>query len=135
MQINEVMTANPQSVASNDSLQDVAAKMEAGNFGSAPVLDGGALVGVVTDRDIAIRGVARGLTPDQPVSEVMTADPVCVAPDCSVADAAKLMQERQIRRLYVTDGDQLAGVVSLGDVALQGSENLSGETLEQISKN
>lgn len=134
MQITEVMTANPQSVSSGDSLQAVAAKMEAGNFGSAPVLDGGALVGVVTDRDIAIRGVAQGLAPDQPVSQVMTADPVCVGPDCSVADAAKLMQERQIRRLYITDGDQLAGVVSLGDVALQASEDLSGQTLEQISR-
>lgn len=134
MQINEVMTANPQSVSAQDSLQDVAAKMQAGNFGSAPVLEGGTLVGVVTDRDIAIRGVAQGLNPDQPVSQVMSGDPVCVAPDCTVADAAKLMQERQIRRLYITDGDKLAGVVSLGDVALQASENLSGETLEEISK-
>lgn len=134
MQVADVMTANPQSASSQDSLKDVAERMNAGNFGSMPVLENDAVVGVVTDRDIAVRGVARGLTPDQPVSQVMSPDAICVASDCSVADAAKLMQERQVRRLYVTGENGLAGVVSLGDVALQSSEDLSGQTLEQISK-
>ena len=135
MQVSEVMTANPDCAQAGDSLQSVAGQMQQGNFGSVPVLDGGRLVGVVTDRDIAVRGVAQGCAPDQPVSAVMTGDPVCVAPDCDVKDAAKLMQEKQIRRLYVTDNDKLVGVVALGDVALEASESLSGETLEEISKN
>lgn len=134
MQITEVMTRDPQTAAGSDSLQAVASQMQSGNFGSLPVVDSGSLVGVVTDRDIAVRGVAAGHSPDTAVREVMTADPVCVGPECSVADAAKLMQERQIRRLYVKDGQALAGVVSLGDVALQAGDNLSGQTLEKISK-
>lgn len=134
MAITDVMTADPQTVSADDDLQTVAAKMAEGNFGSLPVLDGGALVGVVTDRDIVIRGVATGKLPGERVRDVMTSSPVCVGVDCSVADAAKTMQDQQIRRLYVTDGEKLAGVVSLGDVALQAGDALSGKTLEQISK-
>lgn len=134
MQISDVMTRSPQTAAIGDSLQAVAARMDSGNFGSLPVVDGGAIVGVVTDRDIAVRGVAAGKALDTPVKEVMTPDPVCVGTDCSISDAARLMQDRQIRRLYVVDGDALAGVVSLGDVALQAGDDLSGRTLEQISK-
>lgn len=134
MQISQVMTANPVSAQAGDSLQAVAAQMESGNFGSMPVIDGGRLAGVVTDRDIAVRGVAKGCGPDESVRAVMTADPVCVGPDCDVQEAARLMQEKQIRRLYVTEGDALVGVVSLGDVALEAGDRLSGETLEEISK-
>ena len=134
MQISHVMTANPVFAQAADSLQAVAAQMESGNFGSMPVIDGGRLAGVVTDRDIAVRGVAKGCGPDEPVRAVMTADPVCVGPDCDVQEAARLMQEKQLRRLYVTDGEALVGVVSLGDVALEAGDRLSGETLEEISK-
>jgi len=67
---------------------------------------------------------------------VMTPDPVCVSPDVDVEEAVEIMQEEQIRRLYVTnDDDQLIGVVALADIALAEDEGLSGETLEQISDN
>ena len=112
MKISEVMTAEPQSAQAGDSLQSVAEQMEQGDFGSMPVLDDGRFAGVVTDRDIAVRGVARGLAPSQPVSEVMTAQPVCVGPDCDLQEAAQLMQDKQIRRLYVTDNDALVGTGS-----------------------
>ena len=134
MQITDVMTRAPQTASAGDSLQAVAAQMESGGFGSLPVVDNGALVGVVTDRDIAIRGVAAGRSGDTPVRDVMTPDPICVGTDCSVTEAAELMQERQVRRLYIKDGDALAGVVSLGDVALQATDDLSGRTLEKISQ-
>ncbi|MEA1014752.1 CBS domain-containing protein [Sphingosinicella sp. LY1275] len=134
MQISQVMTPNPTAAQASDSLQAVAAQMQSGNFGSMPVLDGGRFAGVVTDRDIAVRGVAKGCGPNEPVSAVMSGDPVCVGPDCDVQDAARLMQDKQIRRLYVTDGDALVGVVSLGDVALEAGDQLTGETLEEISK-
>ncbi|MEO6042113.1 MAG: CBS domain-containing protein [Croceibacterium sp.] len=134
MQISDVMTANPAAAQAGDSLQSVAAQMSSGNFGSMPVLERGKLVGVVTDRDIAVRGVAQGYGPDQPVSAVMTANPVCVAPNCDVGEAAQQMQDKQIRRLYVTDNDALVGVVALGDVAREADEQLSGETLEEISR-
>src|SRR5690606_32493077 len=102
--------------------------------GSMPVLEGGKLAGVVTDRDIAVRGVAKGLAPDQPVSSVMTAQPVCVGPDCDLQEAAQLMQDKQIRRLYVTDNDALVGVAALADVVGAAGDRLSGETIEKISQ-
>ena len=132
--ISEIMTADPQAAEAGDSLQSVARAMKAGDFGSMPVLESGRLVGVVTDRDIAVRGVAQGLGSDSAVSEVMTAQPVCVGPDCELADAARLMQDKQIRRLYVTDSDALVGVAALADVVGAAGDRLSGETIEEISK-
>jgi CBS domain-containing protein len=108
--------------------------MQQGDFGSMPVLDNGRLAGVVTDRDIAVRGVAQGLAPNEPVSRVMTADPVCVSRDCDLQEAAQLMQDKQIRRLYVTDNDALVGVAALADVVGAASDRLSGETIEKISQ-
>lgn len=132
--ISEIMTANPQAAEANHTLQQVAQAMSQGDFGSMPVLEGGRLTGVVTDRDIAVRGVAQGLSADQPVSSVMTGQPVCVGPDCDLQEAAQLMQEKQIRRLYVTDNDELVGVAALADVVAAAGDRLSGETIEKISQ-
>lgn len=134
MTIAQMMTSNPEAAQAGDTLRQVAARMEAGNFGSMPVLDGGRLAGVVTDRDIAVRGVARGLAPDAPVRAVMTPDPVCVGLDCDIAEAAQLMQDRQIRRLYVTDDDTLVGVVALADLVGGAGDKLAGQTIEKISQ-
>ena len=135
MQISQIMTPDPETARPQDTLQAVAAKMESGDYGAMPVVDGGRLVGVVTDRDIAVRAVAQGLGPDTEVSEVMTPDPVCVSPDSDVEEAAEIMQDEQIRRLFVTDEDErLVGVVALADVALEEDDELSGRTLEQISE-
>ena len=135
MQVSQIMTSNPDTARPQDTLQAVAAKMDSGDYGSVPVIDGGRLVGVVTDRDIAVRAVARGLGPDTEVGEVMTPDPVCVRLDSDVEDAAEIMQEEQIRRLFVTDDDdRLVGVIALADVALEDDDDLSGRTLEEISE-
>lgn len=132
--ISQIMTANPQAADARDSLQTVAQAMNAGDFGSMPVLENGRLAGVVTDRDIAVRGVAQGLASDAAISEVMSAEPVCVGPDCDLSEAARLMQDKQIRRLYVTDNDALVGVAALADVVGAAGDRLSGETIEEISK-
>ena len=132
--ISEIMTADPQAADARDSLQKVARTMKAGDFGSMPVLESGRLVGVVTDRDIAVRGVAEGLACDAAVSDIMTGDAVCVGPDCDLSEAASLMQSKQIRRLYVTDDDALVGVAALADVVAAAGDRLSGETIEKISK-
>lgn len=132
--ISEIMTADPQAADARDTLQTVAQAMKAGDFGSMPVLQNGRLVGVITDRDIAVRGVAQGLACDAAVSDIMTSKPVCVGPDCDLADAAALMQSKQIRRLYVTDDDALVGVAALADVVGAAGDQLSGETIEEISK-
>ena len=135
MQVSQIMTPDPDTAQLQDTLQTVAAKMDSGDFGSVPVINGGRLVGVVTDRDIAVRAVAQGLGPDTEVGEVMTPDPVCVSPDSDVEEAAEIMQEEQVRRLFVTDDDdRLVGVVALADVALEDDEELSGQTLEEISE-
>ena len=135
MQVSQIMTPDPDTAQRQDTLQAVAAKMDNGDYGAVPVVDGGRLVGVVTDRDIAVRAVAQGLGPETEVGEVMTPDPVCVGPDSDVEDAAEIMQDEQIRRLFVTDhDDRLVGVVALADVALEDDEELSGQTLEEISE-
>lgn len=132
--ISDIMTRDPQTADANDSLQTVAQAMAAGDFGSMPVIEEGRLAGVVTDRDIAVRGVALGLDPDTPVSEVMSPDPVCVAPDCDLAEAAGLMQANRIRRLYVTRAGALVGVAALADVVEAGNDRLSSATIEEISR-
>ena len=134
MQVSQIMTPDPDTAQPQDTLRAVATKMQSGDYGSVPVVEDGRLVGVITDRDIAVRAVAQGLGPDTEVREVMTPDPVCVAPASDVSDAAKTMQDEQIRRIFVTDDDRLVGVVALADVALEQNEHLTGRTLEEISE-
>lgn len=134
MQVSQIMTPDPDTAQPQDTLRAVAAKMDSGNYGSMPVVEGGRLVGVVTDRDIAVRAVAQGLGPETEVRVVMTPDPVCVAPGSDVTEAAEIMQDEQIRRIFVTDNDRLVGVVALADVALEQDEDLTGRTLEEISE-
>jgi signal-transduction protein with cAMP-binding, CBS, and nucleotidyltransferase domain len=134
MNVQDVMTAQVVSASSSDSLQAVASKMKSENIGSLPVVDGGRLRGVVTDRDIVIRAVAQGQSADATIESAITTDAVCVAPDCSVEEASRIMADKQLRRLYVTDADQLVGVVALGDLALETSSDTSGDTLRDISK-
>ncbi|OYW43949.1 MAG: hypothetical protein B7Z33_14025 [Sphingomonadales bacterium 12-68-11] len=135
MLVSEIMTANPDAATAQDTVRKVAAMMDEGDYGVVPVVEDGRFIGVVTDRDIAVRAVAQGLGPDTPVSEVMSDDPVCIDPDAEVEEAAELMVEEQIRRLFVTDDDdRLIGVVSLGDIALEDDDELVGDTLEDISE-
>ena len=135
MRISQIMTPNPDTAQPQDTLQAVAARMSRGDYGSMPVIEGERLVGVITDRDIAVRAVGQGLGPETAVREVMTPDPVCVGPDSELEEAAGIMQQEQIRRLFVTDDDdRLVGVVALADVALEDDADLSGRTLEEISE-
>jgi CBS domain-containing protein len=112
-------------------------KMRGLDVGSLPVCQDDRLIGMVTDRDITIRGIAEGRQPDQTsVQEVMTGEVVSVLEDQDVEEAANLMEERQIRRLPVVDHEQrLVGIVSLGDLAVYaGDTRLSGEVLERVSE-
>lgn len=137
MHVSEVMTSNFEMIDSTRSLLDAAAQMKSLNVGFLPVEEGGRLIGVVTDRDLVVRGLAQGLDPaSTQVKDIISSDVVYCFEDDSIEDAARLMEENQIRRLIVCRQDRTpVGVVSLGDIAVRsGQEQLSGEALEQISE-
>jgi CBS domain-containing protein len=128
------MTKNPRTIAPNDSIQRAATIMKEVDTGFVPIVENGKVVGVVTDRDIVVRAVAVGSF-DRPVSEIATRDLVFVAPGASTKDAAKLMGDRQIRRIAVIENERLVGIVSLGDIAVkEGKDARTGDTLENISE-
>jgi len=137
MQISEVMTQSVESTTPEQSIQQAATRMRDLDVGSLPVVDkNGRLVGVITDRDIAIRSVASGANPaTSVVRETMTPDVVYCYEDQDVADAAELMKDRQVRRLIILDRDnKLTGIVSLGDLAIQThDESMVGGALETVS--
>lgn len=115
MQLKEIMTHPVETIGPDDSLTDAARKMEEKSVGFLPVVDGDDLVGVITDRDIIVRAVSRGLDPEQTqVEEIMTARLVALPENSDVEDASELMERKRVRRLVVTgESEGLAGVVSL----------------------
>jgi CBS domain-containing protein len=135
MQIRDIMTTNPETARVDESVQAVAQRMAEGDFGFVPVCDGTKVIGAVTDRDIATRVVAKGLSSTTPVSEVMTRDILTVAKDDSVEDVLSAMGDRQLRRFpIVTENGDLVGVVSIGDLTRKAKEKETGETLAEISR-
>jgi CBS domain-containing protein len=133
--VGEIMTRSVAVVQQDDTLQHAAQKMKSLNVGSLPVCDGDAMVGVVTDRDITVRGVAVGMVPQEAkVSAVMTADVHWCSESDSVQQAMDLMGEAQVRRLAVLDENRkIVGVVSLGDLATRQSAHTDA-TLREISE-
>jgi CBS domain-containing protein len=137
MQLREVMTKNVESMPAEATIQEAAGLMAVLEIGFLPVTEANLPVGVVTDRDITIRAVAHGRDPKRtPVRDVMTSDVETMPQDQDVAEAARLMEERQIRRLLVEDiNRRIVGVVTLGDLAVEtGDRELGGEALEKISE-
>jgi CBS domain-containing protein len=134
--VRDVMTARPRCVAPDTPLSEAAQLMESEDVGSLPVLDGEQLAGMVTDRDIVIRAVAKGKDPrGMPVREVSTRDVVAVGSEEDLSEALKLMASHQVRRLpVVDDGNRLVGVLSQADVAMEAKEKAVGEMVEEISK-
>ncbi len=115
MKVNEIMSKKVVQVASVTTLPDVAETMNRENVGVVPVADDGRLVGIVTDRDIAVRAVAKRSV-DRPVKEVMTPKPITVSPDASVEFAIETMLENKVRRLVVVDQGRVVGMLSLEDL-------------------
>ena len=135
MKITDVMTKDIQTVSPSDTAQQAASFMLGSDTGSIPVCDGDTVVGMITDRDIAVRGTAKGLGPDAKVSELMSSDIVCASSDDSVEDIARKMAERQVRRMPVIDqDDKLVGMVSLGDLSRHSREEAAATALEGVSK-
>lgn len=118
--IATVMSTDVATVDADAALIDAARIMHDRDVGDVVVTDGGDAVGIVTDRDITIRGTARGAEPTAtPVRDVMSGDLVALETDQTVDEALAVMRERALRRLVVTEDGRLAGVVSLGDLAVQ----------------
>jgi len=136
MQVREVMTPNVEFVQSDDSLSQAARKMENLDVGALPVATGGELVGILTDRDIVIRAVAKGLDPEKhKVMEAVSEGVVTCEEGEDVKTVADMMEEKQIRRVVVRDRNaKVAGIVSLGDLALRMHREKSGEVLQEVSK-
>jgi CBS domain-containing protein len=137
MRVQEVMTRSVECVTPSTSLRDAASKMKALDVGPMPVCDNDRLAGMLTDRDIAIRAVAEGLDPQTTkVKDVMTPDVIWCYEDQDVKDAARMMEEHQIRRLLVLDRNKrLVGIVAMADLAVDtGDRRLVGETLEAVSQ-
>ncbi len=137
MRISEVMTRDVKVANPDDTLQDAARIMSQIDCGCLPVSDGERLVGMITDRDIAIRAIAEGLGPDALVSEVMTGDVKYCYESDACADIAANMGEIQLRRLPVVDKEKrLVGIVSIGDLALTmvPDGEIVGDSLAEISR-
>ena len=135
MQIKDIMTRGVETVSPQTSLQEAAARMKTLDVGPLPVCDGDRIFGMVTDRDIVVRGIAEGRDPrTTQVSEVMTRDVLTCAESDDVKVAARTMKDNQVRRLLVVDDNhKVSGIVSLGDVAVEGNDKMSGDVLEKVS--
>jgi len=137
MRVNEVMTQKPECILPDATIQEAAGRMKELNVGSMPVCEGDRLVGMITDRDIATRSTAAGKDPSaEHVRSAMTPGIVYVFEDEDTAEVAKLMGEKQIRRLPVLNREKrLVGIVSLGDLAVETRDKrATSEALKDISK-
>ncbi|WP_099826949.1 CBS domain-containing protein [Oceaniglobus indicus] len=134
MRVRQVMRARVSVATPATSIHAVAALLKDRDIGMVPVMDNGRPVGVVTDRDLTIRLLTEtGWSADGPVSRIMTPHVHSCGPDVDVVEAARLMGEYQVRRLVVCDSDgTLVGIVSLGDIARDASEELAGQALGEI---
>ena len=132
--IADIMTRSIAVVQRDETLQAAAQRMRDMDIGALPVVDGKALAGMVTDRDITVRGVAEGMIPQESlVSDVMTEDVRWCRDSDSVADVMAQRGDEQVRRLAVLDAnDEIVGIVALGDIATRQSEHID-ETLREIS--
>ena len=137
MQVKEVMTKGAECVRPDDTLQQAASKMRDLDVGPLPVCDNDRLAGMLTDRDITVRAVAEGRDPKSAKVRDAMSEGVCYCfEDDDVKEAARLMKEKQLRRLVVLNRDKrLVGIVSLGDLAVEtGDQHLAGQTLQRVSQ-
>jgi CBS domain-containing protein len=133
--VRDLMTESPHSAAPSDTVVVAARQLRDADIGSLPVLEDGRLVGMITDRDIAIRVVAEAMDPERiTVGDVASSDPVSVTPDDDLDEALGLMARHQVRRLPVVENDRLVGILAQADIALGEKEKTTGEVVEAISE-
>ena len=135
MKIAECMTAEVETVSPDQPIREAAQFMLRADAGAMPVGEGDTLVGMVTDRDIAVRGVAAGRGPDTPVREVMTEEVIYCFEDDEVEEVALKMSDRQVRRMPVLsrENETLVGIVSLGDISRSEQSEAASVALDGIT--
>ncbi len=136
MRIEEIMTTDVETCMPESTLQEVASKMREINVGSIPICEEGRLVGIVTDRDIVVRGLAEQIPSDAAISEILSAEVITGTVELTIEEAADLMALHKIRRLPIVSDERVIGIVSLGDLAIRDvSENHYAEnTIIEISE-
>ena len=133
--VRDVMTTNVEACTTLDNVYEVASKMKELNVGAIPFVENGQVMGMITDRDLVIRGIAERKPNSQKVTDVMSDHLVTVSPDMSVEEASQLMAQNQVRRLPVVQNGQLVGIVALGDLATNKySDQKAGVALAEISE-
>ena len=134
MKVSDIMTRDVCLVTPQQTLREAAELMERHDVGSLPVQDNDRLVGMLTDRDIVVRAIARGQGPETPVREAMTADIMYCYEDQDVDEVSRNMADLEIRRLPVVNRDKrLVGVISMGDVAQAAAKAKVGSAEQQIT--
>jgi CBS domain-containing protein len=134
-QIRDLMTENPSSCERGTSVAEAAKVMAREDVGPVPVVEGGRLVGLVTDRDVVVRVLAEGRDPGSTtVGEIASSDLVTLSPDDDLDQALQLLARHQVRRLPVVEGERLVGIVAQADIARHANEVRTGEVVEEISK-
>ncbi|RIW27458.1 CBS domain-containing protein [Bacillus salacetis] len=133
--VKEIMTRNVETCTLLDNVYEVAVKMKENDVGAIPIVDGEHLIGMITDRDLVIRGIAEKHPGSSKVETVMSDELVTIGSEASAVEAADLMSRHQIRRLPVVDGQKLIGIVSLGDLALRDKlDHQTNQAIEKISE-
>jgi CBS domain-containing protein len=140
MKAADIMTKNPCFCSSNDSITSVAKTMRDNDCGAVPIVDNGRVVGIVTDRDLVVRGLATGTNTSAMVAEIATRNLCSVRTDSDVKDIERLMSDNQVRRVLVMDGDKCVGIVAQADLAraIERGDGISdrevGIVVERISE-
>lgn len=119
MRIEDIMTTDVETCGPESTLQEVASKMREINVGSIPICEDGRLVGIVTDRDIVVRGLAEQIPSDAAIAEILSAEVITGTVGLTVEEAAEMMATHKIRRLPIVANERIIGIVSLGDLAIR----------------
>ncbi len=135
MKVKDIMTTEIETCGPETTVQQVASKMMELDVGSIPVTEDGNLRGIITDRDLVIRGIASQFSLETPINRILSSSYVTGTPDMDVEEAANIMAQEQVRRLPIIEDNKVVGIVTLGDVAVDEEDpEDSEEALEEISK-
>ncbi|AOY76326.1 CBS domain-containing protein [Clostridium formicaceticum] len=135
MKVRDIMTSHVSASNANASIDEIARKMKELNVGSIPICDNqNHVIGIVTDRDIVVRGIVDGFRVSDNIEKVMSKELIFVSPDTHTHEAARIMAQNQIRRLPVVENGKLVGLVAIGDLAVRNIYvDDAGKALSDIS--